>query len=104
MHGTTAGLSDPTRSDVLLSENSERTCSYCGEYADGIDAKRQTAVCERCARILSDWGSCKECRGWIEPTGPDWLTLQSRMIRGYFAHLYEEHPDHPVWDPLEGHR
>ncbi len=101
MHGTTAGLSSPRRSDVLLSENSDGTCSYCGEYADGIDAKRHTAVCERCARILSDWRSCKECGATVEPT-PDGYSFQSRMVRGYFAHLAEAHPDHAVWNPLEG--
>jgi len=100
MHGTTAGLSGPRRSDVLLSENSDGTCSYCGEYADGIDAKRQTAVCERCARILSDWRFCKECGEAIEPI-LDGHSLQSRMVRGYFAHLASAHPNHAVWDPLE---
>lgn len=101
MHGTTAGPSSPRRSDVLLSENSDGTCSYCGSYADGIDAKRQTAVCERCAQILSGWRFCKECGEVIKPIAPEELSFQSRMIRGYFAHLAETHPDHAVWDPLE---
>ena len=54
MHGTMSGLAGPRRSDVTLSKNSDGTCSYCENYADGYDADRDESVCERCADILDD--------------------------------------------------
>lgn len=54
MNGTNTGLANPRRSDVTLSENSDGTCSYCENYADGLDAKRSEPICSRCARFLPD--------------------------------------------------
>ena len=56
MHGTITGLAGPRRSDVTPSENSDGTCSYCQNHADGYDADRDEPVCERCANILDDDG------------------------------------------------
>jgi len=54
MIGTNTGLANPRRSDVTLSENSDGTCSYCENYADGLDAKRSEPICKRCARFLPE--------------------------------------------------
>jgi len=101
MHGTTAGLSGPKRSDVSISENSDGYCSYCGDHADGIDSIRRTAVCQRCARILSEWGRCKNCKKTITPQSPNGLPFYDRLVHSYFAHFLSAHVDRSEWGPQE---
>jgi hypothetical protein len=97
MHGTTAGFFDPKGSDVLLSENSDGICVYCAEHADGIDAKRQTTVCQRCARILSEWGQCMQCKRPIAPRPPSGNPFYPRIVDAYFAHIVRDHFDRSEW-------
>jgi len=84
MNGTNTWLANPKRSDVTLSKNSDGTCSYCENYADGFDAKRSEPICNRCAGLLPDLSkkplSCAEARDLHEsvqrpPVLPDRITI-----------------------------
>jgi hypothetical protein len=62
--GTNAGRCSPERTDETPVQNpDDATRCACGNPADGYDARREEAVCERCAHLIADGGMRESTRG-----------------------------------------
>jgi hypothetical protein len=76
MHGTTTRVRPRERTEETRTEKTSGSCAYCGDRADGVDARERVSVCEECANTpiaVPDGGQqveedltgfravCKEC-------------------------------------------
>lgn len=43
------GHHNPAKSDGRIVDNSDGTCSYCTDKAEGIDAEELVGTCKKCA-------------------------------------------------------
>jgi hypothetical protein len=71
--GTCTGPWSPERTEETLTEKTSGRCAYCGNPADGVDARERVSICEACAETpiaLPDGGIPKGVVGDIA-TAPE---------------------------------